>query len=74
LASIETIVEYLSKIDHKYPYHQNIGFYLEKAGFAEEAISVLDKIKKEFTFYLDYRIKKTKFSQKWNLFYPDDID
>jgi predicted transcriptional regulator of viral defense system len=73
LVSMETLVEYLSKIDHKYPYHQNIGFYLEKAGFSEKEIAILDQMKKEFTFYLDYRIKNPKLSQKWNLFYPGDI-
>ena len=71
--SIELIADYLSKINHKYPYHQNIGFYLEKAGFAEETIAVLDKLKKEFTFYLDYRMKNPKFSKRWNLYYPDII-
>jgi predicted transcriptional regulator of viral defense system len=74
LVSIEMLVKYLLKIDHKYPYHQSIGFYLEKAGFAEEATSILDRIKKEFTFYLDYRINNPKLSQKWNLLYPDIFD
>jgi predicted transcriptional regulator of viral defense system len=71
--SIELITDYLSKINHKYPYHQNIGFYLEKAGFAEETVAILDKIKKEFVFHLDYRMKNSKFSKKWNLYYPNII-
>jgi predicted transcriptional regulator of viral defense system len=73
LVSIKTIVEYLEKIDHKYPYHQSIGFYLEQAGFPEEEISILKKIKREFSFYLDNRLDNPQFSQKRNLFYPKNI-
>jgi len=74
LASIAKIVEYLEKINHVYPYHQNIGFYLERSGFPEESVSMLHRIKREFTFYLDYRIENPKFSEKWNLFYPGSFD
>jgi predicted transcriptional regulator of viral defense system len=72
--STELIADYLIKISHKYPYHQSIGFYLEKAGFSEESISVLEKIKKEFTFYLDYQMENPKYSKKWNLYYPGEIE
>ena len=74
LISTELLAEYLLKIGHTYPYHQSIGFYLERARFPEETISIFEKMRKELIFYLDYRINNPKLSQKWNIIYPDVFD
>jgi hypothetical protein len=73
LISTDLLSEYLLKIGHTYPYHQSIGFYLEKAQFPGEAISAFENMKKDLTFYLDYRIKDPKVSEKWNIVYPGII-
>jgi predicted transcriptional regulator of viral defense system len=73
-ASTEKIATYLKTIDHKYPYHQCIGFYLEKAGYPENSLFVFDKMEKKFTFYLEYQMKNPTFSKRWNLFHPRDAE
>lgn len=40
----------LKKLGHLYPYHQAIGFYLERAGFDGEALDLARKPGLEFDF------------------------
>ena len=54
--------------------HSGFGLRTKTALFPENAISVFDNIKKDHTFYLDYRIKDPKVSEKWKIFYPAVID
>jgi hypothetical protein len=69
--SINKLAAMLSSMAFTYPYHQVIGFYLERAGnFGAEQISLLDKYEKKLDFYLDYQIKEKEYSKRWRLFYP----
>jgi hypothetical protein len=63
---------YLDQLDYLYPYHQVIGFYLEKAGFPESAYTPFLK-DQTFRFYLTYNIRIKAFSEKWNLYYPQGL-
>ncbi len=63
----------LKKIDFIYPYHQVIGFYLEKAGYKEEILRLFEKEDKLFNFYLAYDMKDKQFSKRWKLFYPKGL-
>jgi hypothetical protein len=74
LLSIENLLSYLQTIDFKYPYHQAIGFYLEKAGFPEEITSRLFALRSEFDFYIDYHIDNQEYDSKWKLYYPRGFD
>ncbi len=70
--NIHLLKEYLENLNFTYPYHQVIGFYLEKAGYPESTLSLFeDKI--EFNFYLTYDIRKRIFSNRWKLYYPQGI-
>ncbi len=70
--SVNILVATLKKLDYVYPYHQSIGFYMEKAGFAEKQFSKLLKLGTDFDFYIDYHLpKKQNYDKKWRLFYPD---
>lgn len=72
--NVDRLLEYLRKIDYVYPYHQVIGFYLEKSGCEKErAQSFFDGFNREFDFYLTHDMKKTKFSKKWRLHYPSNL-
>ncbi len=55
---MKRIVEVLLKINYTYPYHQSIGFFLERAGFALSDISLLRDIPMQFDFYLDYAMAR----------------
>jgi len=68
--SINKLVATLSKLSFLYPYHQAVGFYLEKAGYQGKQLELLRKSKMEFNFYLDYNMEETDYSPNWKLYYP----
>lgn len=69
--SINKLTATLESLNYIYPYHQAIGFYLERAGnYSQNQIRLLNKFKKNIDFYLDYAIKEREFSAKWRINYP----
>ncbi len=77
-ASIPTIdfkklLRLLKKLNYKYPYHQSLGFYLEKAGAGENILSQLRNLGTDFDFYLDYSIASPKFDNSWRVYFPPGI-
>lgn len=72
--SINHLLELLRNLNYIYPYHQAIGFYLERAGYKE---SILKKVEnafsQEFDFYLQYGMKNKEYSKRWRLFFPKGI-
>ncbi|HVA98772.1 MAG TPA: hypothetical protein VNG53_07755 [Bacteroidia bacterium] len=70
--SATKLANYLTQIDFIYPYHQVIGFYMEKAGYSETEIEHFKKDMK-FNFYLTYDIRNKEFSEKWKLYYPKGL-
>ena len=71
--SVEEIAMLLAKIKHLYPYHQALGFMLQKAGMNEEALSPLRKPTIRFRFYLEYAMKAPKYDPVWQLYYPSNL-
>ncbi len=71
-ASANRLAAYLQKMRYVYPYHQAIGFYMERSGgFAESAITRFrDRFEIEFDFYLAYGLKKTRYDPRWRLHVP----
>ncbi len=67
------LLELLEKLDYKYPYHQSLGFYLEKAGAPKEELQKLRDLGIEFNFYLDYSMASTTFNESWRIFHPMGI-
>lgn len=72
--SVNKIYSYLKKLNHAYPYHQSIGFYLEKAGYKESSLRLLERFPIELDFYLDYELKDKHYSDRWKLYYPAYLD
>ena len=70
---IDKLYNYYNKLEYTYPYHQVIGFYLDRAGYQNDKIISFVNMEKKFTFYLTYNMNVTSFSEKWNLFYPIGI-
>lgn len=69
--SINKLAVILKKIGYVYPYHQAIGFYLEKSGvYKESAIKIFRKMNMNYNFYLTYQMKDKDYSKDWRLFYP----
>lgn len=67
---IDYMIKLLKNMQYVYPYHQSIGFLLERAGRTEEECRKLKKLGTELDFYLDYKMKNPAYSQKWRLYYP----
>jgi predicted transcriptional regulator of viral defense system len=72
--SINTLVATLKKLNYVYPYHQVIGFYMEKAGYPESQCQKLKKLGLQFDFYLTYQLPANKnYDPKWRLYYPSGL-
>lgn len=71
--SINRLLAYLRKVDYIYPYHQVLGFYLERAGYKESQLKLLESMNIEYDFYLNYNMKNPSFSERWKLYYPQHL-
>lgn len=69
--SVNKLVSYLKSIGYTYPYHQAIGYYLDRTGkYSETQISLLRQFEMEFDFYLTHQLKDTEYVKEWRLFVP----
>ncbi|QFG54497.1 hypothetical protein [Chryseobacterium sp.] len=70
----DKLYEYYSKMNFIYPYHQAIGFYLQKAGYGEEVYKkFLELQRSNLRFYLTYTMLHQEYSEKWNLYFPKGL-
>ena len=70
----EKLINYYSNLNYTYPYHQVIGFYLEKAGYDEKVYEkFLNFDNSNYDFYLTYNILHKEYSKKWHLYYPKGL-
>jgi len=69
--SINKLTAMLKQLDYVYPYHQAIGFYLERSGYYKDSqILLLKKFDLKYDFYLTHQMKETEYSREWKLYYP----
>jgi len=71
--SVNTLVATLKKLDYVYPYHQVIGFYMQRAGFEQKRYERLKKLGLNFDFYVTYEIKDKSYDPDWRLFFPKGL-
>jgi hypothetical protein len=71
--SVGTLLATLKKLDYVYPYHQAIGFYMQKAGYAKSQYNRLKSIGLEYDFYLGYGLKDKEYDSDWRLFFPKSL-
>lgn len=73
IVNINKLASMLKELDYIYPYHQAIGFFLEKAGYKEADLKLFEEkgIKYRFFVQRELRHKDRKFSDRWNLYYPE---
>ncbi|KKM20251.1 hypothetical protein LCGC14_1647360 [marine sediment metagenome] len=68
---IEKLVGMLRRLEYRYPFHQAIGCYMDKAGvYSKNDIAMLREFGFDFDFYLTYQMSKPVYLEKWRLFVP----
>lgn len=74
--AVNKLAAMLRNLGYVYPYHQAIGFYLDKSGvFSDSEIRLLQEFPMEIDFYLDYQMgENVAYSDKWRLFFPRELD
>ena len=70
IVSVSQLVSILKRLGHAYPYHQAIGFCMERAGYPEAALRQLERLGIRFHFYLAHGLKVKSYSKRWHLYYP----
>ena len=70
--SVKRLASYLRRLNYTYPYHQAVGYYMDRSGnYSEPQLGLIRELgEMEFDFYLDYGIKKTEYIEEWRLFVP----
>ena len=68
--SSNKLLALLEAMDFTYPYHQAIGFYLERAGYEGKLIEKLKVIPMKYKFYLDYGMTSKTYDSNWKIWHP----
>jgi len=70
---INTLVAVLKKLDYVYPYHQAIGFLLQRSGVPEPQLEKLAALGLQWDFYLAHQLANPLYDSRWKLFYPEGL-
>ncbi len=68
--SSNKLAAYLRKLNYTYPYHQSIGFYMQRARYKPAQLALIRQFDMEYDFHLDYHTKGTEYNQEWRLHIP----
>lgn len=69
----EALVQTLEKLDYVYPYHQAIGFLMERAGYDAQVCGRLKRLGASFDFYLIHGMKDPQYDATWRLHFPQGL-
>ena len=61
----------LKKMGFGYPYHQAIGYYLERAGYKVSLVDIFRRQPMLRDFYLAHGLDKTTYCREWRLHVPE---
>ena len=68
--SVSRLLATLSELDYVYPYHQAIGYLMEKTGHPETSYAKLRALGLDYDFYLVHGMEEPDYSKEWRLFHP----
>jgi len=68
--SIATMLATLKRLNYLYPYHQAVGFYLQRAGFAPHQYDRFKALGLKYDFYLAHGLTDCAYDPEWRLFHP----
>lgn len=70
---LEKLDTYLDELNYTYPYHQLVGFYLDKTGYDESDLKPFLSKVSDLKFYMTYNLSNKKLDSKWKIYYPEGI-
>ena len=73
LVSVPKLVDTLKELDHVYPFHQAIGFYMERAGFVAKQLALLKALGTNWDFYLAHGLRNPVFNREWRIHHPKNL-
>jgi hypothetical protein len=73
MVSVNRLAAMLKHLKYIYPYHQAIGFYLERAGYKASSLDLFRALPREFDFYLAHEMKEREYVKDWRLFIPKGL-
>jgi predicted transcriptional regulator of viral defense system len=68
--SASILLATLIKLDYAYPYHQAIGFYMQRAGYSPLQYERFRSLGLNYDFYLAHDLRDLAFDREWRLHYP----
>lgn len=71
--SVAEMARLLAEMKYVYPYHQALGFLLQRVGISAEDLAPLKQRAIRFKFYLDYEMDQPAYDALWKLFYPSNL-
>lgn len=71
--SVNRLAAMLKRLAYIYPYHQAIGFYLERAGYRPAQLDLLRRFETRFDFYLEHQMKETRYVKEWRIHVPKGL-
>lgn len=71
---LKKLVTLLNALDYVYPYHQALGFYLQKAGLKPNSWADLKSEGLQYDFYLAHGESRLKYDSDWRIHYPADLE
>lgn len=73
--SINRLAAMLKQLNFTYPYHQAIGFYIEKCGaYSESSLQIIRSLPKSLDFYLTYQMSDRAYVADWRLWVPKGME
>ena len=70
---IDDLLSTLQKVNHTYPFHQALGYYLTTAGVPKAQLEPLANLGIVHKFYLDYGMNDPHFDDTWQLYVPAEV-
>lgn len=70
---IPKLIDMVNRLAFIYPYHQALGFYLEKAGYDVNKLTLLKAKHYMLNFYLAYDMENMSYDTNWKIYYPNEL-
>ncbi len=70
---LNTFIDALDSLEYVYPYHQAVGFYMEKANYPPTWLNEFQGMGLDYNFYLAHGMEQKAFDSRWRIFYPTGL-